>query len=404
MADANKNHSRGAGIPGAVEISATGSRASQRGARQYAAAMIELDDLEDFDHHVARHSSLAGVAVQALDLCQRTDVLLSVPVDGAVFLGCVIEPAVQRRLMAEATVFPRFPDLPFRAFRSELYSPAELFAEYEPGQPATFDAALDTRVYRWFDEARQRHNVVELLAQRVHDHAIDDALEHLLAEGGRHRVVAVMGGHGMGRDEAAYRDVAVLTRALTRAGMLCASGGGPGAMEATNLGAWLAPHADDALDAALEVLAAAPSYKPIPAWLSTAFEVRTRFPDGGASLGVPTWHYGHEPPNVFASDIAKYFANSIREEGLLAIALGGVVFAPGSAGTIQEVFQDAAQNHYRSFGRVSPMIFLDHQYWTETKPVYPLLAQLAEGHDYAAGLHISDDVDDVVQLLLDARP
>ena len=41
--------------------------------------------------------------------------------------------------------------------------------------------------------------------------------------------------------------------------------------------------------------------------------------------------------------------------GLLAIAKHGVIYAPGSAGTIQEIFQDAAQNHYSSFGPPSPM-------------------------------------------------
>jgi hypothetical protein len=71
-------------------------------------------------------------------------------------------------------------------------------------------------------------------------------------------------------------------------------------------------------------------------------------------------------------------------------------FAPGSAGTIQEVFQDAAQNHYESFGLASPMVFLDTTYWTETKPVYPLLCSLAEGHDYAALLAIEDDVEAIV--------
>ena len=365
--------------------------------------MIELDSLQAFDAHVAEAGSLAGAAVQALDLCDRTEVLLRVPVDGAVFLGCVVEPEVQRRLIEAATVFPRFPELPFRAFRSELYTPDELFGDYRADDDARYEQALDTRIYRWYRSAIERHNVVELLAQRVHDHAVDDALEHLLDDDGRSRVVAVMGGHAMRRDEPRYRDVVRLTRTLTRAGRLCASGGGPGAMEATNLGGWLAPHPDDALDEALAVLAAAPSYDPITPWLDTAFEVRRRWPrpaDGPDSLGIPTWHYGHEPPNVFASRIAKYFANSIREEGLLAIALAGVVFAPGSAGTIQEIFQDAAQNHYESFGTASPMIFLDRHYWTETKPVYPLVRQLAAGHRYADLLAIEDDVDAIAARLL----
>ena len=76
-------------------------------------------------------------------------------------------------------------------------------------------------------------------------------------------------------------------------------------------------------------------------------------------------------------EVALETANSVREEGLLAIATSGVVFSPGSAGTIQEVFQDAAQNHYRSFGHPAPMIFLGVEHWRIQKPVYPLLTQLA---------------------------
>ena len=52
----------------------------------------------------------------------------------------------------------------------------------------------------------------------------------------------------------------------------------------------------------------------------TALAVRDRCPGGRQSLGVPTWFYGHEPTNLFATHVAKYFANSIREDGLLAIA------------------------------------------------------------------------------------
>jgi predicted Rossmann-fold nucleotide-binding protein len=364
--------------------------------------MLEIDSLSAFDAHVADHGSLADVAIQGLDLCYRTQVLLHSSVEGAVFLGCIVEPEAQRRLIRDAVVFPRFPDLPFRAFRGELYDAEELFGDYVPGDHVTFESAFDTRVYRWFKETQERHNVVELLAQRVHDHAIEDALSHAVA-GRTDSVVAIMGGHGMRRDGSDYRDVASLARALTRAGKLCASGGGPGAMEATNLGAWLASHDDDALDEALAVLAEAPGFEPVPAWLDAAFEVRRRWPLAPGtvnSLGIPTWHYGHEPPNVFASHVAKYFANSIREDGLLAIALGGVVFAPGSAGTIQEVFQDAAQNHYQSFGVPSPMVFLDVDYWTKAKPVCPLLRALAEGHDYARMLHIEDDVDAVLAHLV----
>jgi hypothetical protein len=75
-------------------------------------------------------------------------------------------------------------------------------------------------------------------------------------------------------------------------------------------------------------------------------------PEKKASIGMPTWLYGLEPPIVIASVMAGYFASSAREEDLLTIAGNGLILAPGGAGTIQEIFQDAAQNF--SFGEPAP--------------------------------------------------
>ena len=56
---------------------------------------------------------------------------------------------------------------------------------------------------------------------------------------------------------------------------------------------------------------------------------RTRWGPTARSLGIPTWFYGHEPPNVFCDVIAKYFSNAIREEGLLARSTAGIVVLDG---------------------------------------------------------------------------
>ncbi|MDH3753729.1 MAG: hypothetical protein OEU32_07635 [Acidimicrobiia bacterium] len=360
----------------------------------------EIDRLDDFDDHVGATGSLAGSVLQGLDLRDRTLVLRQVDVAGAIVLGCDIEPAGLEALhVGGAVVHPRLTDTPFRAYRTHLYTPDELFAGYTPGSPDGWSETFDQRVYRW---SRRDSSLVDALAKRIHDTAIDDALAELLASYGRSQVVAIMGGHGLARGDGHYRDVAVVSRDLTRRGHLVASGGGPGAMEATNLGGWLAGHDDDALDDALSMLAEAPGFEPTGAWLDTAFAVCERFPQpprASVSLGIPTWHYGHEPPNVFATAIAKYFDNSIREDGLLAIATGGVVFAPGSAGTVQEVFQDAAQNHYESFGPPSPMVFLGTKFWTETVPVYPLLRRLAADRSYLELLGCYDEPRDIVDHL-----
>ena len=118
------------------------------------------------------------------------------------------------------------------------------------------------------------------------------------------------------------------------------------------------------------------------------------------SLGVPTWLYGHEPSTPFATHIAKFFENSIREDNILTLAFGGIVFTPGSAGTLQEIFQDAVQNHYLTFGMASPMVFMNRQYWTEEVPVYPFLQTMMERGRYKnLLLSITDDQDEIVSTL-----
>ena len=206
-----------------------------------------------------------------------------------------------------------------------------------------------------------------------------------------------MGGHGLARDHGTYQQVAEISKMLTEKGYLMISGGGPGAMEATHVGAWFAGGPKEKLDEAVEVLSQAPKYDH-PHWLPTAFEVMDKFPCGPyRSLGIPTWLYGHEPPTPFATHIAKYFANSVREEGLLAIAKGGVIFAPGSAGTIQEVFQDITQNHYESFGYASPMVFLNKEYWSYDRPIYPIIELMSlRGNLKNLDLGIYDHSEEVI--------
>lgn len=118
---------------------------------------------------------------------------------------------------------------------------------------------------------------------------------------------------------------------------------------------------------------------------------------------MPTWFYGHEPSTPFATHIAKYFSNSLREDGLLAIAVDGIVFAPGRAGTLQEVFQDACQNYYRKFSdRFAPMAFLDRERcWTERFPVGPMLETLFGAEAFDAYVRIDADADALWSFLVE---
>src|SRR6266508_3155272 len=124
-------------------------------------------------------------------------------------------------------------------------------------------------------------------------------------------------------------------------------------------------------------------------------------------LSVPTWLYGHEPANLFAARIAKYFSNAIREDTILRLARGGIVFAAGRAGTVQEVFQAATKAFYATDGASGPFVFLDTEFWTGTLPVEkllrPLLADSPYG-DLAKLVHVTDDVDEAVELLRHGAP
>jgi len=372
-------------------------------------ASIEIETVEELKEHLAKAGAMTNVVVQGLDLSGMTAELDAVDLSGAVFLGTVLAQSTYERAFAAGAVVFRPPlETPFSPYRSRLYTPKELFGEFDPGNPSTYAATLDERVYQYTRQPNVRSDILHSLACRLHDHAITDALEEKIA--GR-RVVAIMGGHSLGRTAVGYRTVALIAKQLAETGLLVATGGGPGAMEAAHFGVWMANRGARELDAALAILGESPQFVRRESWLATALAVKTAYPqlsgpDGSpaASFGIPTWHYGHEPPTVFATDIAKYFANSVREEGLLAIAKAGVVFSPGSAGTIQEVFQDAAQNHYRSYGHPSPMVFLGMDYWTNVKPVYPLLTDLATGHPYAELIRITDDPAEVVEYLRNFSP
>ena len=285
---------------------------------------------------------------------------------------------------------------------SGLYSTDILLGGWTAADPLSYAQTLDARTFRdaVVDGLRIPRSSEVARERALHDYAITRALDHRIAE---RRVVAFMGGHGLPRSSdvgSPYVLVAEIARKLAALDYLVVSGGGPGAMEAAHLGARMASRSDDDLAAALQLLASSaafPDYRltdfvhpdgsfddtlltKVHAWQVPAFEVATRWPEGDElrSIGVPTWLYGQEPPTPLASAHAKYFENSIREDGLLAIAEAGVIYAEGSAGTMQEVFQDAAQNFYSSVdGTRSPMVFLDiDEFWSVRRPVRLLLEGL----------------------------
>lgn len=358
----------------------------------------EIDSLKRLEGGVV---NLNCSVVQGLDLREAGIDWEGLECEGAIFLGCQFpeDLSICDLQGRGALVFPEFKDLPFNPYRPELYTRDELMAGWTEEE----DRSVDKQIYDHFvKHGKKDPDIVEALAERLHDHAIDDGLTDLLEgrieKDGRKRVVAVMGGHGTGRDDESFKKVAHLTRRLTKDGYFIASGGGPGIMEAANLGAYLADLTKEDLDAVLKSLEASPKYDR-KGYVEAAQRVIEQYPTGHSSLAVPTWFYGHEPTNLFSAHVAKYFSNSIREDGLLAIARHGIVFAPGSGGTTQEIFQDACQNHYATFGEISPMVFLGTKRFTEDTMLWECLKNLAEGRDYERYLHLSDEVDEIVKFI-----
>lgn len=350
---------------------------------------VEVESLEQFDRLRSRSRKMAGWFIQDLDLRERSESLLGAEPHGAVFLGCRIEPEIENSLRDRgALVFPGIDGVPFDPYRVRLYTAAELYGNVARG--GAYAASPDALSNAWRLAQDSPPDVSATLAMSLHDHSISDAMSDAMHDIDRAQVVGVMGGHGVVRGSPAYADAAQLGLALTRAGRTVLTGGGPGAMEAVNLGARIAQAPDD-LDDVLATLATVPGFRPsVDAWARVALEVCARYPDGGG-YGIPTWFYGHEPPNVFASAIAKYFSNALREDMLLQLCGGGVLYLPGAAGTVQELFQAATPAYYAPEGtRIPPLVLVGLDYWTQTFPAWPLLTALAEGRGMATAIHCVD--------------
>ena len=353
---------------------------------------MEIETLAALRAHLAEHGGLAGTFVQSVDLTGVS--LAGIDVAGATFLGSAMTEGQAAELRrGGALIFPRLPGVPFDAYRGGLYTPDELYDRLDQGYAATLDAT----VYGWWRTRAQPGDLGTQLACVLHDNSMLDALAEVpLADG----AVGIMGGHALGRASAGYAATARLGYALAVRGFTVVTGGGPGAMEAANLGASLAGHPHE-LEAALAQLAGSPDFHDdVDGWARAAFAVRRQYRCDHPTIGIPTWFYGHEPPNAFATVIAKFFANAVREDVLLRLCRRGLVFVEGAAGTVQEIFQTVTGNYYApGLPDVSPMILLGHQYWTRTVPAWPLLKSLATGRTMASAVHLVDSVEEALSVL-----
>ena len=355
---------------------------------------------------VVKNDKLSRLAFQRLDLNEVEERLMQIPVENCLFLDCTMSEQLTKYLYYNNYVFPRL-NVPYSIYPSGLYNKDSLYNGYDYNNAESYYSTMDKIVYDYYQKkgVSETRDIKETLARALHDHSMYDAKHEFLSTYDERKVLAIMGGHRLRRDEELYLQTAELSKILTEKGYLMTSGGGPGAMEATHVGAWFAGKTDAELQDAVKMLSPAPIYSH-PDWLKTAYQVLEKYPETSyKSLGIPTWLYGHELSTPFATHIAKFFENSLREEGLLAIAKGGIIFSPGSAGTMQEIFMDLAQNHYESYGFASPMIFLCERYWTEEYPVYPLIRSfIDEGKLNKIDLSIYDKNEDVIRHLENSLP
>lgn len=293
-------------------------------------------------------------------------------------------------------------DKPYNLFLDSLYDAESLYKGFTLCSPSSYKESYDTKVYNHYMKTGKGSKACEdeLLARTLHDSCISRHMRKFLEDYPERTQIGIMGGHGLSRTDKCYWDVVFLSKRLTEEGFLMITGGGPGAMEAAHLGAWMAGRELNEVYLALQMLSIAPSFKD-DRWLETAFSVMKRFPQTKfKSLGIPTWLYGHEPATPFATHIAKYFDNSIREDTILTISYGGIIYTPGSAGTVQEIFQDATQNHYLSFGYSSPMIFYGTDFWTKEMPVYQFFTDMMESGRYKnLLLSLTDNDDEIVSIV-----
>ena len=305
----------------------------------------------------------------------------------------------------------------------QLYLPSALYDSWDPADDRSLEVSLDFRTYlatlaQGQPTARSR-GIGN--GRALHDAAISFSLA---ARVRNERSVGILGGHGEWRGSETYDSVARIAYALSQHDFTVLTGGGPGAMEAAHLGARYAPLGDAALADALARVSRDPNLRRFPfphgtdlvingaydrhamaelhAWMTPAMELAHESrAKAGVSVGIPTWLYGHEPATPFATEHAKYFENSIREAGLLTLAIYGAIYAPGSSGTLEEIFEDANQNFYvPSTEGMSPMVFLDIDgFWTTQVPVLPVLRALF-GERFDEVVTIAKNADDAVAAIL----
>lgn len=363
----------------------------------------EVRSLWYLDEYLEEHDKLENLVFKNLDLRKMTRKLFNYEIVECLFIGCRIDKDLLEKLVLTNNYILSSMHLPFELFPRKLYSIEDLYDNFDPKIPLSYKNSTDYEIYTHFTDHQNKQNLSTFLqvTESIHDASIKMALhEYIKFNKIDKKIIGIMGGHRISRKDEEYYKMASLAKKLTEKGFVMTSGGGPGIMEATHLGAWFAGRKEDQLEGAIEILADSPYYSD-ENWLVRSYEVVEKYSPRRKqlSIGIPTWVHGHEPPNPFPGKIAKFFSASIRQEILIAVAKAGIIFSPGSAGTLREIYQTVEQNHYDLWDNKYPMLFFGKKYWVEDFPTYDNLKEAADKKSLQnLEVSIHDEIESIIEI------
>ena len=249
----------------------------------------EIDSNKDLIEAIETQQELSFHAFQNIDFNHISSTVTNLSFYNCIFLGCTIPENFTTKISENCLIFPQI-NAPFNPFINSLYTKEKLYGNYKLGNPESYEDTFDKIVYNHYTEqGKEAVDIKETLTRRLHDHSITNALNDFISDYKKRKIVAIMGGHSLSRSDENFLSVARISKKLTELDYLMISGGGPGAMEATHVGAWFAGKSDQELINAINILAEAPTYKDT-LWLDKSFQVLDKYPISNyKSLGIPTY-------------------------------------------------------------------------------------------------------------------
>jgi len=99
-------------------------------------------------------------------------------------------------------------EIPYDVSRDTLYTTEELFSGFIPEKQETLSQCFDSRVFRFYNEkGHECSDFRECLARVCHDSSIYNAVNDMLKDYHPRKVVGIMGGHGLNRNDPYYRKI-----------------------------------------------------------------------------------------------------------------------------------------------------------------------------------------------------